>query len=303
MSDVTTNLWVAIPAALGGALCFGLTGALQHTAAMRVAERPALRPQLLVDLARQPIWVLSLLANIGGSCLQVLALSTGPLVLVQPLLVSGLLFAVLLRSLLAHRRPPWYVVLGASLCGAGLAAFLLLSRPTGGADWMSFGQALPLAAGLAAILAACLAIASRHPGEARAFALAVGAGVCYGVTAGVAKLAIGLVQNDGVLALLRSWPLYAIIVLGPAGFLLNQNAYQADRTMAPALAIITVTDPLIGIGVGVLWLNEHLQTGPGPIVGEVIGLLALVVGVALLAHGAPHVTHRGKPQAETVPGG
>ena len=48
-----TNLWIAIPAAIGGAFCFGLTGALQHIAARRVAARPALRPSLLVDLARQ----------------------------------------------------------------------------------------------------------------------------------------------------------------------------------------------------------------------------------------------------------
>jgi hypothetical protein len=289
MTEATTYLWIAIPAALGSAVCFGLTGALQHTAARRVAARPALRPSLLVDLARQPIWLLSLLANIGGSALQLLALSTGPLVLVQPLLVTGLLFAVAIRSIMAHRRPPGSVVLGASMCAAGLAVFLLLARPTGGVDFLSLGQALPLGVGLAALLALLLVIASRFPGETRTFALAGGAGVLYGVTAGVAKIALGLVQNDGIGALLTNWPLYAVVVIGPAGFLLNQNAYQSDTSLAPALAVITVTDPLVGIGVGVLWLDEVLRSGPGPIVGEILALTALVVGVWLLAHGAPHV--------------
>jgi drug/metabolite transporter (DMT)-like permease len=267
---------------------------------MRVESRPAMQPRLLVDLARQRIWLLSLLANIAGSALQLLALATGPLVVVQPLLVSGLLFAVMIRSAMAHRRPAGLVLLGASLCAAGLAVFLLLSRPTGGVEYLAFHQALPLAAGLAVVLTGCLVIAHRFPGEPRTFALAGGAGVLYGVTAGVAKLALGLWQNAGVLALLRSWPLYALAVIGPAGFLLNQNAYQADRSMAPALAVITVTDPLVGIGVGVLWLDEELQPGIGPAIGQVIGLITLAVGVWLLAHGAPPLPR--KATDERVPG-
>jgi drug/metabolite transporter (DMT)-like permease len=299
MTGTATNLWIAFPAALGSAICFGMTGALQHTAARRVAARPALRPSLLIDLAHQPIWLLSLLANIGGSGLQLLALSSGPLVLVQPLLVSGLVFAVIIRSMMAHQPPAGTVVLGASMCAAGLAVFLLLARPSGGIEWLSFGQALPLAAGLTALLAILLTIASRHGGEIRTFALAGGAGVLYGVTAGVAKLALGLLQDEGVMPLLRSWPLYALLVIGPAGFLLNQNAYQSDRSMAPALAVITVTDPLVGIGVGVLWLQEDLHRGVGPVIGEVVALLTLVVGVWLLAHGAPQIARREAARTQT----
>ncbi|HEY3606270.1 MAG TPA: DMT family transporter [Pseudonocardiaceae bacterium] len=289
MTGTATNLWIALPAALGGAVCFGLTGALQHAAARRVAARPALHPSLLADLARQRIWLFSLLANLGGSALQLLALSSGPLVLVQPLLVSGLVFAVVIRSMIARQPPAGKVVLGASMCAAGLAAFLLLAKPSGGVDWLSFGQALPLAVGLAALLAILVGIASRFGGEIRTFALALGAGVLYGVTAGVAKLALGVLHDDGFLALLRNWPLYAVLVIGPAGFLLNQNAYQSDRAMAPALAVITVTDPLVGIGVGVLWLQEDLRSGVGPVIGEVFALIALAVGVWLLAHGAPQL--------------
>jgi hypothetical protein len=302
MTEETTYLWIAVPAALGSAFCFGLTGALQHAANRRVAARPALRPSLLVDLAHQPIWLFSLLSSICGSVLQLVALGTGPLVLVQPLLVSGLLFAVLIRSLMAHRSPPGSVLLGAAMCGAGLAAFLLLARPTGGVNYLSLGQALPLGFGLAALLAILLTIAHRFSGEARTLALAGGAGVLYGVTAGLAKIALGLVQDHGIVALLANWPLYAILITGPAGFLLNQNAYQSDRSLAPALAVITVTDPLVGIGVGVLWLDEVLRSGPGPVIGEILALGVLVGGVWLLAHGAPHIPrHQHPPEPQSQP--
>ncbi|HEX3780575.1 MAG TPA: DMT family transporter [Pseudonocardiaceae bacterium] len=283
MSEVV-NLWVAVPAALGSAVSFGFTGALQHLATTRVAARPALRPGLLVDLAKQPIWLGSLLANLSGTALQLLALDTGPIVLIEPLLVSGLLFAVLIRSMLARRLPSGRVLAGASLCGAGLAVFLLLAKPSGGAAWLTIGAALPLAVGLAVILLLCLYIAARHPGDPRAFALAVGAGVLFGVSAGLAKLTLGVLDAQGILVMLRSWPLYAVLVIGPTGFLLNQNAFQATKNMAPALAIITVTDPLVGIGIGVLWLGEDLQPGPGPVIGQVFALLGLIAGVWLLAN-------------------
>ncbi|HEX4224364.1 MAG TPA: DMT family transporter [Pseudonocardiaceae bacterium] len=281
------NLWIAVPAALGSAVSFGFTGALQHVATRRVQERPALRPALLLDLAREPIWLGSLAANLCGTGLQLLALDTGPLVLIEPLLVSGLLFAVLIRSLLGRRLPPGRVVLGASLCGAGLAVFSVLARPSGGVSYLSLGSALPLAIGLAAVLVVCLAVASRYRGQARAYALAAGAGVLFGVTAGLAKLSLGQLSAQGLGSVLRDWPVYAMIVLGPTGFLLNQNAFQATKNMAPALAIITVTDPLVSIGVGVLWLGENLQPGPGPVIGQVFALLGLIVGVWLLANDSP----------------
>jgi drug/metabolite transporter (DMT)-like permease len=281
------NLWIAVPAALGSAVSFGFTGALQHAATTRVRERPALRPGLLLDLAREPIWLGSLVANLSGTGLQLLALDTGPLVLIEPLLVSGLLFAVLIRAMLGRRLPPGRVVLGASLCGAGLAVFLLLARPSGGASYLSLGSALPLAIGLAVVLLLCLAVASRYRGDPRAYALAVGAGVLFGVSAGLAKLSLGQLTEHGLLSVLRDWPVYAMLVLGPTGFLLNQNAFQATKNMAPPLAIITVTDPLVSIGVGVLWLSEDLQPGPGPVIGQVFALLGLIVGVWLLASDTP----------------
>jgi drug/metabolite transporter (DMT)-like permease len=280
-------LLAAVPAALGSAFCFGLTGALQHAASMEVRQRAALRPELLVDLAHRPMWVASLLANVLGTVLQLVALDTGPLVLVQPVLVSGLLFGMVIRSLMRHHWPTSPMVIGGLLCVAGLSAFLLLARPTGGTDYLTLKAALPLGIGLAALLALCLAIASHYRGEARTVALATSAGVLYGVTAGILKLVLGLATNGGMTALFTHWPLYALIIIGPAGFLLNQNAYQSDKMLSRSLAVITVTDPLVGIGIGVLWLNEELRGGVGAVTGEVLALLTLAAGVWLVSHSAP----------------
>ncbi|HEX7660981.1 MAG TPA: DMT family transporter [Pseudonocardiaceae bacterium] len=279
-------LLVAFPAAIGAAFCFGLTGALQHAAATEVSERAALRPGLLVDLAHRPMWLASLLVNIGGTVLQLVALDTGPIVLVQPTLVSGLLFGMSIRSLMHRSWPPRMMWLGGLLCVAGLSVFLVLAKPTGGTNYLTLQSALPLGIGLAVVMVICMIVASRYTGEVRILALALSAGVFYGVTAGILKLVVGLATDGGLVALFTHWPVYALMVCGPAGFLLNQNAYQSDKVLARSLAVITVTDPLVGIGIGVLWLNEQLQSGVGPIIGQILALGTLVTGVWLVSHSA-----------------
>ena len=283
------NLVVAVPAAVGGAAFFGLTSALQHRATQRVQQREALRPGLLVDLAQQRVWLLSLVANAFGVILQWVALTTGPLVIVQPLLVTGLLFGVLFSG--SHDR---VVLVGAGLCVAGLAAFLLVARPSGDTQEMTLSTVLPLAIGLAVILAGCLAVAAKRTGTVRALALAVAAGVLFGVTAGLAKLAAGQLAQ-GVLVMLTHWPFYAVAVCGPVGFLLSQNAFQAERALAPALAVITILDPLVGIGIGIMWLDESLSSGVGQVIGQVVALLSLSAGVFVLSRRAPQAAAKEAP--------
>ena len=58
--------------------------------------------------------------------------------------------------------------------------------------------------------------------------------------------------------LLTDWPIYALAVVGPAGFILNEDAYQQGTLIAPARAIITACDPIISIALGRVWLNERL---------------------------------------------
>jgi len=73
-----SDLGVAVPAAVGAAAAFGLTAALQHKARRRVRQRGALQPSLLIDLAHQPIWLLSLAANVVNFVLQWTVLMHAP---------------------------------------------------------------------------------------------------------------------------------------------------------------------------------------------------------------------------------
>lgn len=165
-----------------------------------------------------------------------------------------------------------------------------MARPTQGTGSPTLGRILPLGIALAVVTIACVAWAMRAAGLARSLALALAAGIVYGATAAVAKLTIAAFGGGGFVAGVAHWSTWTLVVLGPLGFLLNQNAFREGELASPAVAVITVTDPLVGIGIGTLWLREGLAAGPGAVTGEVLALAGMAAGVWFVAHRAPQLT-------------
>ncbi|HWD03315.1 MAG TPA: DMT family transporter [Amycolatopsis sp.] len=281
-----TSWWVAIPAAVAGSACFGTTGALQHRTARRTRGQGAVRIGILRSLAAQPLWLASLAFNATGVVLQWVALSMAPLVLVQPLLALGLMFAVLVSGALARRRPDRIVLAGTGLTVVGIAGFLVIARPGPGTDRPTLGVVLPSAAVLAALIAVCLVVAARRSGRPRALALGTATGLLFGVTACLAKLTAGDFAH-GLVAALTNWPLYAVVGCGLAGFLLSQNAFRAGIAMAPALALMLSLDPLASVFIGAVWLGEQFAHTPLALAGEACALAVLFTGIAVLSTRAP----------------
>jgi len=278
---------IAVAAAFVASLVFGISSVAEQRSTHKVRTRRALSPRIIVDLLRQPLWVAAVGGTVIGFALQVTALRFGPLALVEPILVVALIFAVLINSYL---RGVWdrEIMAGVLGCAAGIAGFLAIARPTQGTAHVSFFVILPLAAGLAGGIFGCLAVAKRSA-TLRPVALALACGICYGTSAFLVKLVISDV-SAGLPALLTNWPIYALAVVGPAGFILNEDAYQQGTLIAPVLAIITACDPIISIALGALWLHERLNRTPAGIAGEVISLVVMVLGIVVIAHRSPHVS-------------
>src|SRR5438270_13488624 len=96
---------LTVVAALLSAACYALASALQHRAAYHETQHPALDPRLLWRLIHRPLWLTGQIADVAGMVFQTLALASGALALVQPLLVSGLILSVPLAAALDRRRP------------------------------------------------------------------------------------------------------------------------------------------------------------------------------------------------------
>jgi hypothetical protein len=130
-----------------------------------------------------------------------------------------------------------------------------------------------------------------RPRQGRPLTIALACGVIFGVTAFLLK-EMSQALPQGFSPPSRQWPLYAFIILEPAGFLLNQNAFQESTLIVPVLAIRTVTDPLVVIGIGLLRLNEKIASGPADIAAEAAGLIIMTLGVIAVAHRAAQLTTR-----------
>jgi drug/metabolite transporter (DMT)-like permease len=277
------DVLTAILAALGAALVFGISSVAEQRSTKRVQTLRALSPRILLDLVRQPLWVAAIGGTLLGFTLQVVALGFGPLALVQPILVFDLIFAVLINAYLRRVWDP-QILLGVLACAAGIGGFLAIARPSGGQTNVGFFVILPLAAGLLGGVGGCLAVAKRSE-TLRPLALALATGINYGVAAFLVKMVVG----RGFPGLLTDWPIYALAIVGPVGFILNQDAFQTGTLIAPVLSIITACDPIISIALATVWLHERLNSSPLGIAGEVIALMLMVTGITVIAHRAPHV--------------
>lgn len=280
---------IAVVAALAASLILGISVVADQRSTKRVRPRRALSPRILADLARQPLWLAAIVTNVAGFALQVVALSFGSLALVQPILVGDLVFASLIDWYLDResvtRSCERRMFAGVIATTAGVAGFLAVGQPLGGRTQASVGILLPLAAGLVVVVGGCLAVAARNR-NLRPLALALACGVSYGVAAALTKL-VTAEFGGGPAQVFTSWPIYAFAVVGPAGFILGQDALQQGRFLAPVQSIISAADPIISIAVGIGWLDGRLRSTPGAIAGEVVSLMLMTAGIVLVAHHTP----------------
>ena len=283
--------WVVVGLSVSAALAFSVSTTLKNRSASQVP--PALptraRRGTLVGFTsatvRHPLWLAGLLADGVGLVCQIIALHLGALAVVQPLMVTGLLFALVLR----HHRP-WHMSTRELLWGALLVAcligFLTLSGSVSGAQHPSAADRLPAviaaAAGLLTSLA-CLTLARRRvPPASRAALIGVAVGSVYAATAALIKATTDVGGSRGWATVLISWQLYTALALGAIGLFLTQVAFQAGPLTASLPAISTV-DPLLSITIGVLVYDEHIHRGP--LGGAILLLLMLVLAASVIELG------------------
>lgn len=287
IKHVTSNL-AAGAAALAGAFFLASAAALQQRGAASVPGRGMLRPALLLDLARTPIWLAGTVAGLAGVGLQVLALRWGPLALVQPLGVTTLLFALPVGAAMWGRRVTRVEMYAAAAVGLGLGGLLMTLHTPAVAPALDPGRLTIVGFVVAGGLAACGACAFRLRGEARTILLAVGAGLAFGTTAALVEVLVDQAAVRGP-SVLVSWLTPATLAASAAGFVLCQGAYRSGQ-LSTALATILVLDPLTAIGVGRFALREPVSTSvPLAIVAETLLLVAGIVVLARSSHGTRRV--------------
>jgi drug/metabolite transporter (DMT)-like permease len=280
----------AILAAVSAGALFAVAAALQHrsaglvTAAGRgqAGQRPGFAPRTL----RHPLWITGALASLAGFGLHAVALRDGPLTLVQPLLITGVIFALPLRQILEHRRPRYAELGWAAALALGLAVFIVISTPADGASQPAdLGPAVICLAVFALSIPGCCVAGRRATGSMSAAALGTAAGLAFAATAALLKETVDVVSR-GAGALLTTWPGYALIAVGGLGLLLNQLAYQAGPLRA-SLPAITTVNPIVSLVIGVTVFDERFRSGAPYLTGELLGLALIAVAAVGLTRSGP----------------
>jgi drug/metabolite transporter (DMT)-like permease len=244
--------------ALGAAFCYASSNVIEHRKATQAPPETSMRIALLWHLARQPIWWVGILVDVGGFALQATALELGSLVFVQPLLVTSLLFSLGLGAAAGSHRLSRGDLTWAVILILALTAFLLVASGEGGADQRPAHEwILPLAA-TGALVLLLGALASRSNGPPKAALLGAAAGTCFGVSSTLMKTFSHLLADGGPWAVLTHWEPYALGLVVAIGFLFVQSSFQAGDLRA-ALPALEVAEPIVASLLGVTLMREHLD--------------------------------------------
>lgn len=277
--------WLVVGLSLGSALGSAVSTTLKKASATRV---PSVQGggtrglgRFVAATATSPLWLIALLADVLGVGLQIVALHYGALALVQPLLISGLLFALLLRHVghwrLTAAEAGWGLAVAGSLIG-----FLVLSGAASTAQPSRADRSDAVLVGIAVGVSVLILLFTAHrnlPPAGRAAMLGAAVGAIYATSAALIKASTVVLADHGLLALVASWQLYATLVVAAGGLLLAQITLQAGplTTSLPAIATI---DPLLSVLIGVVIYNERLHHGPGN--GTVLVALLVVLAISII---------------------
>ena len=300
---------MAYATTLVAAVLLGIGFVLQQYAARQEPECRFLSPRILTDLLRKPRWLLGIACMVAGQLLAAWSLGHLELTLVEPLLTTYLLFALILAVPMSKQAMTWTEVAGALILCAGVT-LLSLSRSTKpiGLSFGSFSH-WPAAAIIAGVAYVAVLAGMSRRGPARATLIGLAAGLVFGIQDALTRQTLEILQGHPLSVLLATWPPYCLLATGIVGLWLMQNAFSAGPLHA-SLPTIAAGEPVAGILLGIVVFGDRIQISPGQLAIEAGGIAALIVGVVLVARSSafgglrkiPHViTPHAKPAESPRP--
>jgi drug/metabolite transporter (DMT)-like permease len=285
--DAVGGAGVEIVLALISALLFALGTVLQHEGGRDAP--PERGSGLLVAMARRPLW----LAGIGCDCLgfvaQAAALGVGRLAVVQPLLVTSVVFALPISALVSGQRVARTDVAAAALVVVALVAFVVIARPSGGRSEAPLADWLIVAIVCAGVCSPLVLLGRRGSAARRAALLGSAAGILFALSAALTKAVVDELHG-GIVHVIGSWELYALAGVGYVSMTFNQLALNTGA-LAPTIAASTALDTIVSVVLGLTLFDESLHVTGVQAAATVAVLTAALLGMTVLARAEAHTAH------------
>lgn len=273
---------IAVAAALLSAMCFGVASVAQQYAASRAPVGESLRPALILHLARQPLWLAGMGLTVFSFVMQGVALAYGPLVLVQPVAATDLVFALPLLAWRRHERLTFAEWIGIVCTAGGVATFLAVLPPgSAGTPVPTLASWLPAFVCVGAVVGVLAAAGLRAGGKLRSALYAMSAAVLFSLLDSLTKSTTGRIRAVGV-HVLGHWEPYAMVGVGITALVLSQSSFQAG-SLAVSLPVIDTLEPIGAVLIGVAVFDERLAASPVAVLIQAVAAGVAVLGIVILA--------------------
>ncbi|MCM3521312.1 DMT family transporter [Curtobacterium sp. P97] len=279
-----------IPVALVGAVFLSLGAQFQSRGVQRVEARlgrqsKGLSVRHVLGLLGSGWWVLGTLMLGLAVVLQLISITNAPLIVVQPLGAVALVITTWFSSRCSGvplgqqaRRAVW-------TCIIGVGIFVGIAAVVGRESAITHEQLVTILVVLAIVLVAVFLSFRFAAKRASAMYYIVVAGVLYGFVATLAKVVLNRFLH-GTFDWLTAIAVVGVIVAAVLGGYFVQNAYSSGSADL-VIAGLTVIDPIVAVGIGVIVLGEAAGAPWIAVVGFLVAAVIAITGVFLLAKHHP----------------
>lgn len=287
--DSTPALGIAL-AVLSAAVLS--VGNIWQSRGMETAVKRKGDGSLVVAMVKTPIWLAGTVMFGLAILLQMASLAFAPLMVVQPIGILALVFAVFLNARAEKRRPARGVLVAVLICLVGVTGYVIVAAAVSTQKAISDGQLIAVLSTLAAVLVIAGIVRLVNRGAApRAPLMYVLLGAVFSsFVATLGKTVILRVQGlfaGHHFSLDSGGALTILCVLGigaAAGLSIYyvQTAYTKNPSDV-VVAGLTVIDPAIAVLLGIVILNEAAGAPPWSIALIAVAGAIAVFGVVKLA--------------------
>lgn len=271
--------------ALLTALCNALNVVTQHVASIGDPEHSK-GWQFVRYLVANPLWLFGWVALAGSFVFQALALHNGLVSVVQPLLVTELVFALVLRRVWIRQRIRAVTWWSAALTCVSLSIFLAVAEPTGSSNAPAGGEWVGATIASVAVAGSLGLLALRGSPGRRAALLGAATAVLWALVAIFIKATTDSLTQYGLAGMFEHWPVYALALGGLTAELMDQTTLHVGP-LSMSQPFLVVVDPIVSIALSVWVFDERFtESVPRLAIGS-FSFALMCASVMALARTAP----------------
>ena len=274
------------------ALSYGVSYVFQHKGTQDTVANSTEGKVGPAKLLKNKFYLTGVILFILGFCIHIVALAFGSVSVVQPLIVTELIFipfasAILLKTKISGKE--WGAIVAVT---AGLAGFLFVAMPTEGHNAPTFTDWVITIGGTVLVCAILTGVGVKSALVIRAALLGISAGLVNGLMALTAKGAL----HGSIVEMLSNPLTYLTILIALSTFATVALAFKAGPITISSPSIIA-TNPVYSTLMSMWLFGDIIRSGPLAIGLIVICVVVTIAGVFYLSA----AEHKEEEIAEALP--